>query len=92
MRLEIDGISARELRQIVRVAVEEATGPLREELDRLRLSRQVMNHREWADVVGVSEKTVRRWIEEGLPASKRARVWWIKREDIDQWLTMERAA
>lgn len=90
MRLEIEGISTRELKEYVRTAVEEACEPLRNELDTLRLSREVMSHREWAAHLGHSAKTVRRWIDQGLPASKVGRSLWIRRADMDTWLMQNR--
>jgi excisionase family DNA binding protein len=33
-----------------------------------------------------SEDTIRRWIDEGLPAQKRGRSWAIKKADLDRFL------
>lgn len=43
-----------------------------------------------ADVAGVSAKTIRAWISEGLPAGRRGRLRTILRPDLERWLAGER--
>jgi excisionase family DNA binding protein len=54
--------------------------------DRSRRSR-MMSIRELAEFFGVSEKTVRRWIESGqLEAHRLGRQWRIAPEEIERFL------
>ena len=58
------------------------------------LSRQsrMMSIRELAKFFGVSEKTVRRWIESGqLEAHQLGRQWRIAPEEIERFLSARRA-
>lgn len=47
---------------------------------------------EVSELLQVSVFTVRRWIKQDeLPAYKLGRLWRIKRSDLNQWLSQQRA-
>jgi excisionase family DNA binding protein len=46
---------------------------------------------EVSDLLQVSVYTVRRWIKQGeLPAYKVGRLWRIKKDDLNRWLSRQR--
>jgi len=49
--------------------------------------KKVLTHKEIALYCDVETKTVLHWIHnEGLPASKRGRIFYSKRDELEQWL------
>lgn len=81
-----------ELRQMMREEWRQAVAPLLDELAAIQAFAGVFSHREVARRFGVTHATVRdEWIKQkGLPAAKQGHNYYIKREDLEQWLTGER--
>jgi excisionase family DNA binding protein len=52
---------------------------------------EVMTVEQAAAHVGRSPKTVRAWVTEGLPVSRRGRRVQIRREDLARWMTRSEA-
>jgi excisionase family DNA binding protein len=62
---------------------------VREELG-ARGAPEVLSTEQAAELAGVSAKTVRAWISDGLPAGRRGRLRTIRRADLERWLAGER--
>lgn len=90
------------LRQLERLIDEQVTAALQKVLsqqadkverisEKLTLQKEVLTHREVAaDYLNgeVTPETVIRYVkEEGLPATKKGRAWYVKKDDLEAWLT-----
>lgn len=97
-------ISITELRKLAREAgkagAQAAMGTLADRqdrvvqhIDRSGAYKATMNTQEAKAYAGVSERTIRRWIHEGLPANNRGgrAGYSIAKADIDGWLAGNRA-
>ena len=91
-RLEVEGLNARELRQMMKQALRQETAPLREEVRELKKKlheqRRVITHKEAPAFFNheVTPETVVTYIKErGLEATKRGRIWFIELEDLFEW-------
>ena len=91
-RLEVEDLSATDIRELIRQAVREAMDPLQRAMDdlseKLTRQRKVITHKEAPAFFNydVRPETVIRFIkEEGLPATQRGRLYFIRLEDLFEW-------
>ena len=91
-RLEVEDLSAAEIQHLIWQAVSDAFGPLQQSLqdlrEQLRNQRKVITHKEAPAFFNydVQPETVIRYIkEEGLPATMRGRLYFIRLEDLFEW-------
>ena len=91
-RLEVEDLSAVEIQHLIWQAVNDALGPLQKSLDdlheQLQKQRTVITHKEAPAFFNydVQPETVIRYIkEEGLPATMRGRLYFIRLEDLFDW-------
>ena len=88
-RVEIDGLEARDVERLIRLAVSEAMEPVKAAMDelndKLRKSRQVITHKEAPAYFNydVSPETIIRYIKhEGLPATQKGRLYFISLPEL----------
>lgn len=101
-KTEVYTLTASQMEDLIEDAVRRATEPLASKVSALQAQidamRPVVTHKEAARVWFASEvspATVVRYIhEEGLPATQRGRVWYLRTQDICNWQTnqMRKAA
>lgn len=69
-------LTVEQLRALVREELARALGSLRPD---------VLSVQQAADYAEVGPGTIRTWIREGLPATRRGRRLMLRREEVDQW-------
>ena len=91
-RLEVEDLSSVEIQRLIWEAVNDALGPLQQSLhdlrEQLHKQRKVITHKEAPAFFNhdVQPETVIRYIkEEGLPATLRGRLYFIRLEDLFEW-------
>ena len=91
-RLEVEDLTSAEIKQLIWEAVNDALGPLKQSLhdtrEQLQKQRKVITHKEAPAFFNydVQPETVIRYIkEEGLPATQRGRLYFIRLEDLFDW-------
>lgn len=89
-RAKLQQIIQEHVSAAVQQAVQRQANDLRELKEKLYVFKNVLTHKEVAyDYLNgeVSPETVVRYIkEEGLPATKRGRLWYVEVEKLEQWL------
>ena len=91
-RTEVDGMSKREMREMMQETMRQATQPLQEEVRELKKKlheqRPVITHKEAPAYFNheVKPETITGYIRnEGLPATKRGRLWFIRVDELQEW-------
>ena len=91
-RLEVEDLTSTDVQRLITQAVNEAVGPLQQAVQELREQlhrhRKVITHKEAPTFFNhdVQPETILRYIkEEGLPATQRGRLYFIKVEDLFEW-------
>lgn len=91
-RLEVEDLTSAEIQRLIWQAVYDAVGPLQQTVEELReqlqKQRKVITHKEAPAFFNhdVQPETIIRYIkEEGLPATMRGRLYFIKLEDLFDW-------
>ncbi len=91
-RLEVEDLTSAEIQRLIWQAVNDALGPLHQSVqdlrEQLQNQRKVITHKEAPAFFNydVQPETVIRYIkEEGLPATMRGRLYFIRLEDLFDW-------
>ena len=91
-RLEVEDLTSSEIQQLIWQAVNDALVPLQQSLhdlrEQLQKQRKVITHKGAPAFFNydVQPETVIRYIkEEGLPATQRGRLYFIRLEDLFEW-------
>ena len=91
-RLEVEKMTAGQLRELMQQAIRSETQGLCEQVRQLKKKlheqRAVITHKEAPAYFNheVKPETITGYIRnEGLPATKRGRLWFIRVEDLQEW-------